>query len=327
MNLNVFYTINNKYIDIMLVSITSLIMNNESYEKIKFHIICSEFELSDYKRLEEYLTNFPNIEFEFYPLADFDISKYNIPNWHGKTQAANAVLFYQSIIKPSSNIENILYLDADTIVVDDLKDLNKSDDVIMAVKDPCPKSYLKYLNLDNYYNSGVLLFNNQKWENNSCEDKIAKFLTDNPNIKLYFPDQDILNLVLSKSISPLEYKYNIGTNTLFLKEKGLKIYCNEKIRQFKYEEIEESLKNPKIYHCYGLLGLKPWTNNKVNPLNDTFMEYMNIANPNFSKSELHGLKKILNTSPELFYNIILLRSLMPSCIERQIRTLILSKNK
>lgn len=325
MELNILYTVNDKYIDIMLVSLTSLVLNNKTYDKLKFHIICSDFDITDYKRIDEYTKKFTNVEIEFYSLDKFAISRFNIPEWRGN-QTANARLFYQSIINPIG-IKRLLYLDADTIVVGDLSDLEDKDEMLMAVKDSCLNYYLDVLNVKSYYNSGVLLFDTERWAKESCEDRIIKYLEKNPNQKLNFPDQDILNLVLSEEISPLEYQYNIGPYSLIGTGRILEVYYNKKYRQIACSEVEESLKSPKIYHSYGLLGIKPWSNNKINPLNDLFMEYMNLIDENFSKEELHGLKKILNSNPVLFDLLLLIRTYMPPEIENNIRKLSLCTYK
>lgn len=325
MELNILYTVNDKYIDIMLVSLTSLILNNKTYDKLKFHIICSNFDITDYKKIDEYTRKFDNVEIEFYPLDNFDITKFNIPEWRGN-QTANARLFYQSIINPTG-IKKLLYLDADTIVVGDLSDLENKEEMLMAVKDSCLNYYLDVLNLKSYYNSGVLLFDAEKWAEESCEERIIQYLEKNPNQKFNFPDQDILNLVLSEEITPLEYRYNIGPYSLIGTGKILEVYYNKKYRQLDCSEILEALKSPKIYHSYGLLGIKPWSDNKINPLNDLFMGYMNLIDEHYSKEELHGLKRILNSNPLLFELLLFIRTYMPPEIENNIRKLSLRTNK
>ena len=71
------------------------------------------------------MCKYPNVELYFYDIATFDIEKYGISNWRG-TQIANARLFYQNILGASvSEMDNLLYLDSDTIVVSDLNDLEE----------------------------------------------------------------------------------------------------------------------------------------------------------------------------------------------------------
>lgn len=323
MELNILYTINNKYIDIMLVSLTSLVLNNKSYDKINFFIVSSDFNSSDYKRIENYVNNFNNVNLLFYPINDFDIQKFNIPDWRGN-QIANARLFYQSIINVDM-IDKLLYLDADTIVVGDLGDLSNYNNQIMAVRDANLRTYMKKLGVNKYYNSGVLLFDVESWKNGLFEEKIIKFLKEKYNYKFSFPDQDVLNLALSEEISDLDYKYNMGPYFMIENDWLLKFYFNEKIRQIGYLDVMESLVAPKILHSCGFLDIKPWFNNKINPFTDVFSWYMELVNPNFVKSELFGLKKLFNEYDKLFYVFLVVKSYLPVEVGETVRKLIHNK--
>ena len=59
------------------------------------------------------------------------------------------------------------------------------------------------------------------------------------------------------------------------------------------EEIAEAKKDPKILHSTGVLGIKPWQKNRINPFNDVFMKYIYEVNPEFTKEELSLLKRAL----------------------------------
>ena len=108
--LDVLYTIDNKYVDMCLGSILSLIKNG-NIENLRIHIIISNFELDDYHKIEKVLNKY-NCEYYFYDIKSFDIEKFCIPKWRG-TQIANARLFWEDILESNlSSIENLLYLDS-----------------------------------------------------------------------------------------------------------------------------------------------------------------------------------------------------------------------
>jgi len=70
------------------------------------------------------MKKYNNIEISCYPLEKFNIDRFKIPNWRG-SQIANARLFFEIILNQNiSNIQQLLYLDADTMIVDDLTNLN-----------------------------------------------------------------------------------------------------------------------------------------------------------------------------------------------------------
>lgn len=261
--LDILYTINDKYIDIMLGSILSLLYNG-NLTKVRLHIITSNFKLEDYKKIETVLSKF-NLEIYFYDLEEYDIEKYNIPNWRG-TQIANARLFFKEILdKNLSQINNLLYIDSDTVVVSSLNELDAYKNyVVSAVKDGCYKSYLQKMNVCSYFNSGVILFNVEKWICGDYQDKIFRTI-ENPPKEIIYPDQDIFNVSLEGNINELPLNYNMGTNAFLFDNLGLKLYFDNE-SNISYEEVVEAKKDPKILHSIGVSSIKPWTNNNIHPL-------------------------------------------------------------
>ena len=160
--LDVLYSSDNRYIDIMLASIISLIENSE-IDNLNIHIISYNFKKNEYKKLESIIEKYKNAKFFIHRLEEFDIEKYHIPNWRG-TQIANSRLFFEDILKSElPRIENLLYLDSDTIVINYLKNLEKyNENTISAVKDG-RKNTLKLLDINMSYNSGVMYINIDKW--------------------------------------------------------------------------------------------------------------------------------------------------------------------
>lgn len=311
--LDVLYTVNDKYIDIMLASALSLIMNG-NLNGIRLHIITSNFSLDDYEKVEDVLCKYSNVELYFYDIATFDIAKYGIPDWRG-TQIANARLFYQDILGPSVNgMDNLLYLDSDTIVVSDLNNLEQfNGSSISAVKDGCFKNYLtKMGGISNYFNSGVLYFNVSNWTEKGYQNRIVHFL-ENCKLALTYPDQDALNCALDGSINSLPLNYNLGANAYLFGPKLQSLYYGKK-SNISDDEVVEAKKDPKILHSTGILSIKPWSNNKVNPFNDEFMKYILMANPEFEKIEISKLKQILTASPMLFKAAVIAKVYMPEPI-------------
>lgn len=319
--LDVLYTVNDKYLDICLGSIISLLKNSK-IKKIKIHIITSNFDIDDYHKIDKVLSQF-NCEYYLYDIKSFDIEKFQIPKWRG-TQIANARLFFQEIMGSSlSSIENLLYLDSDLVIVNDLTGLKKyKDNGISAVKDGCFKTYLEKMGgLRNYFNSGVLLFNTEIWTKENYQDKLFQFLED-PKIEITYPDQDVLNCALDGNISELPLNYNLGANTYLFGPFGQKLYFRDNLN-YNNTDVIEAKKEPKILHSTGVLGIKPWTENGINPFNEIFMKYILEANPEFKKVELSKLKKVLSSYPTLFKMMVVAKSYMPEEIQNFARKLTL----
>ena len=306
MTINVLYTINGKYKNFMLASCISMLINNPD-KKVNLHIIVSDFTKFDYDFCENILKDYKNVTWKFYQLESFDIEKYGIPNWRG-SQIANARLFFQEFLD-LSGVDKLLYLDADTIVADDLTNLINYDGAINASLDINLKRRLKKTGLSRYFNSGVLLFDIQKWVTEDLEKQVADFCFSHDISRFRLPDQDVINYALMEYITRIPFKYNINPYA-FLGD-FTKFYFKEGKRILSYGEIVDDIDNPAIYHLYGFNKVKPWTVNKTNPLNSIFDEYIKLVDESFKKEELDGIWKLLGEYEVLMYAALIVPDYLP----------------
>ena len=195
--INVLYTTDHNYLNYMLSSMYSLLENNKN-NKINIHIVYDKFEKEDFTLIENVIKKFNNSNLFLHSFENIknEIEKYNIPNWRD-TKIANARLFFSKEIK---DVDNLLYLDSDTFVVDDLSGLKKYKGAINMVQDNMSKNIIKELDtsITHYCNSGVLWVNMKKWLENDCDKKLVDTIKSNKRIK--FPDQDIINVALKDDI-------------------------------------------------------------------------------------------------------------------------------
>ncbi len=318
--MDVLYTVNNKYLDIMLVSLCSLV-DNSSNPDIRLHVVTSNFSQDDYKKLEDF-SNLMGIDVSIYPLEDNPIDKYNIPDWHG-TQIANARLFYPRIIgEKNSSLTNLLYLDADTIVVSDITSIERfKDSPVSACLDLSAfKAYKKSLGLNNYFNSGVIYFNIDKFLDLELENRILSFRR-NSDVKLSYPDQDCFNIVLKDEISELPFEYNMPPYPYLFGNIGNRLFFNPALRDVSREEVVDASKRPVVLHSYGCANIKPWSINNINPFNGYFLEYIDKVNPDFELEKLSSFKGILANHPHIFNSLLLARSYIPNKLESKVRKL------
>lgn len=314
MTINILYTINGKYKNFMLASCISMLINNPD-KTFNVHIIVSDFTKFDYDFCENVLKDYKNVRWKFYQLESFNIEKYGIPNWRG-SQIANARLFFQEFLD-LSGMDKLLYLDADTIVTADLTNLMNYDGVINASLDINLKKRLEKVGLSQYFNSGVLLFDIQKWVTEDLEKKLVDFCFSHDISGFRLPDQDVLNYGLTEYITKIPFRYNI--NPYAFLGNPTKLYFKEGKRVMSYKEIVDDIKNPVIYHLYGFSKVKPWTINKTNPLNSIFDEYIKLVDENFKKEELEGLWKILGEYETLLYAALIIPDYLPEGFVRKIK--------
>lgn len=321
--MDVLYTINSNFLDIMLVSIYSLV-DNSSISDIKLHVVTSDFSNDDYKKLEDF-SNLMGLDLTIYPLEENPIDKYNIPNWNG-SQIANARLFYPKIINDNdSSISNLLYLDADTIIVSDISSIEKfKDNSVSACLDlGTIETYKRKLGVNDYFNSGVIYFNMDKFLEFNIEDKILN-LKRNDSIQLSFPDQDCFNIVLKNKISKLPFEYNLSPHSFILGNVGNRLFYNPYIRNIDRKEVMKAHSKPVILHSYGCANIKPWSDNKINPFNEYFTKYINIVNSEFELEKLSSLKSILANHHKIFNGLLIAKSYIPKKLEYKVRKISLN---
>ena len=311
--LDVLYTSDHRYLDIMLGSIISLIKNSQ-IECLCIHIISASFTQEDYHKIENVFQGYRHVQYHIYPLEEFDIEKYQIPNWRN-TQVANARLFFTDIMREKlTDMEHLLYLDSDTSVVGDLNSLSQYDNITVgACKDNNRLELLDRYQLPMYYNSGVLLINIDRWMEEECDEKILEEI-HHPHTELNFPDQDIINLALKDDIVALPIRYNLMPYEYLFGPIDRQLFFNPNRRYRSYQEVEEALKDPKVYHGCGLGSIKPWSRNTINPFNEVFMEHILEANPNFTMQELSNFQKLLEQHPHLLRKALILRTYAPQVL-------------
>ena len=316
--MDVLYTANDKYIDIMLTSMVSLI-HNGGFDNITFHIITENYSYEDYKKVYDILKRYDKVDFYFYALEDYNIERFNIPKWRN-TQIANARVFYNQILDHNPKGDQILYLDSDTLVVDRISDVKENEgNPLYAVQDSTRKEYYHNLGLSEYYNSGVLLFNRDIWNERKIDDKIFTFLENHNVTNFEFPDQDLINISLQNDIGKMPLGYNICIYPFMFNKAQFKRYYGNDSRSYSLQEIDEARKNAKIIHFYGINCNKPWLKNKINPFNEKYREYLHEVNPEFEIKPMSGFGGFLANSPTLFYNLLALRSNMKEDTVKRIK--------
>lgn len=277
---NFLYTCNSNYFNYMYISIYSLLENNNF--PITIHIIEFNFTSEQILKLEKLFDLYPNASLKFYPfgLLKDSIDKISLPKWRG-TDIANARLFAREIL----DVDKVLYIDSDTIIDSSLENVfSNIESPVNAVRELVIPNHMKpYLN--EYYNSGVLLFDYKLWDELAC-DKLLFDTKNNIKFKLIYPDQDLLNLAFYGSIGTLDPKYNaypLVYNMIRKHPKLTKKYFDRHDNFYEYNKLIDSYSNPCIYHLIDYVKSRPWIENRVHPFNDIYECYMNNSDIEIAK--------------------------------------------
>ena len=288
---DVLYTTDNNYFIHMLTSIYSLIENNQDIF-LNIHIIEDNLETMNKKRLYLLTEIYKNIRINIFSikLIEKSMNKFDIPKWRN-TNIANARLFANEIIK----CNKLLYLDSDTAIVNSIKNVYDMDtSPLYAVKEIKIPMHLEN-QLNYYYNSGVMLFNFDEWENDHCIEKIYNILKTN-TINLQFPDQDLINLAI-ENISTLPLNYNIFPIVKMMEKHPFlsKFFYTKNNSFYSKDEIKKAILNPIIYHNLDFLNIRPWDNNIIHPYNNIYRYYRKIFDDDYipNKIEISNYEQII----------------------------------
>ena len=175
-------------------------------------------------------------------------------------------------------VKRVLYLDADTIVVSDISDIYDSDmkgHALAMVYDSLGESHKNEIGLtddDGYYNSGVILFDVDKWRDKGYTARIVDHVK---NVRAHYPspDQDLINVVCRGDILTLPPSLNFQpVHRAYSIKDYFRNYAHT--RYYSEEELTEASGAPKIIHFFRFVGEFPWNRGNVHPFNDIFDEYL-----------------------------------------------------
>ncbi len=264
-NIPVVFSSSNEYIPYASVYLQSIIDNSKNENN--YDIIILEKDISQQNKdiILNMVKEYSNISIRFYnPSKLVRTYKFIInPN--------NSEVSYYRIIVPhilKNYNGKILVSDCDLITAVDIADIYKEelgDNVIGAAKDVVWQSWcngyigkelIKYNNdtlnmkrpLD-YVNTGIILFNANKYRNEYTIDYVLKFITSK---KYKIQEQDGLNAMLEGRIKFLDIKWNMYVLLNEWLKTGVENYCSIKERDAYFE----AYKNPNIIHWAA--HPKPW---------------------------------------------------------------------
>lgn len=246
--LHIAFCINDAYVPYLCVTIKS-IMENNSLHAIYIHILTDFISEAQRLLLSNCVFDLKKLSLQVYFVDDTLLKGLRIGNLTLHT-------WYRLLLPEilPNDVSRVLYLDADTIVTDNLGELFELDMGNVAVAgslDPqsfTDKPYERcgYEKNKQYICAGVLLINLDYWRENHLTDKIIKYAQAN-NERLIFQDQDAINYVCQDSKIILPFRY--GTVLWFF-------YMNELYTESSYyKQLYDSFYHPAIIHY---IGCHPW---------------------------------------------------------------------
>lgn len=233
----------------------SILENSKNF--YNFYIFYSDSELSDKNR--KLLVEF----FEKYPckLIFKKIEKDIFENLECSVEYLSSAAYYRLIAFDKIPEKRVIYLDLDMIVNCDLKKFYNFD--LMSKPLGAIQDYIFGLKgKGNYFNSGILLVDLEKWRTDKYLQKCLDAIMGNSD-KLKYPDQDTLNEVFKNNWQHLPLKYNRQKILFDFRSSDFHISSTQ------YNSL---LDNPAIIHYTG--RIKPWHFRYVFPDKKYYSKYI-----------------------------------------------------
>lgn len=242
--IHIAFCISSDYIPYITVTIKSIFENIQ--DDICIHVLIDNISDVGRIRLTEAVNNSQNIK----------IYVINDPIIHYLKTGVWTIHTWYRVLLPKilpSEIEKVLYLDADTLVTDDLHDLfvmDMTDKAIAAAPDiqSWSKEVFERCGYDmslQYICTGVMMMNLTYWRKERLSDKTIDWAIKNSE-RIVCPDQDAINYICRDSKIVLPLRYGIlqwfFKHDIFFREP----YC---------EQLKACITNPAIIH---FAGCSPW---------------------------------------------------------------------
>ena len=180
--MKVMYLCDNNYAYIAGISILSLMDNNQDADNITFYII--EDGVDDYNKSKlVQIVNEYGRDIIFIPKPNLKPFLGERIELHWWIENVFSRVFLQEVFKDYPDIDRLLYIDCDTLILGNLKELwnvkLEGDFVGAGVCEAMGSLHKKAIGLskeDNYYNAGMFLIDMVKWRSLDIDQKATVFV-------------------------------------------------------------------------------------------------------------------------------------------------------
>lgn len=258
---HIVYASDDKFAEILGVSLVSLYENSRDMEDIAVYILDSGITKENRKKLLTVCKNYCRRKIVFIPVKSIsDRLSMDVAADRGSL-SQYARLFISSDLPEC--LTRVLYLDCDIIVnqsIHELWNLDLQGKTIGGLMDAFSKYYRQNIDLeknDIMFNSGVMLIDLEKWKQDRIEEKILKFIIEKHG-KIQQGDQGALNAVLSHDAYCFEPRFNSVTIFYDFTYREMLIYRRPP-KFYTEEQVKKAVEEPVIIHfTTSFLSKRAW---------------------------------------------------------------------
>lgn len=286
------YTCDDNYVWLMGVSLISLFENNRHMPELEVYLlgehVCDDNKQKLYSIGERYhrQIHILDVEPDQYIPASIALTRWPL--------SAYTRLFAAELLPTS--IEEILYLDCDTVIEGKIEEFkNDHKHIFWGVKDCVGKYYKENIGLKKdavYVNAGVLFMDLNELRKINITKSIESFWQKYGK-RITYADQDVLNGMFAGKISFLPLKYNVMTIVARYSMQDickLRRPCNFYLKN----EVAEAVRSPHIIHyTTNMRTIRPWYGDSDHPYAALFRKYLAMspwAERELKISNLHTLE-------------------------------------
>ena len=204
--INICLSCDNNYAQHLGVTIASILKNRAEDDEFRFIILDGNISDENKTKIVS-LKSIHDFEIDFEKVDESLFSNCPIQDW-----THLSIVTYFRLVLPDlrPDLKRIIYLDCDIVVRQSLRplfDMEIGNNYIAGVIDVAAKKHAKRLGIENYINTGVLLFDVEKWRREDITNHIFDWISKNRE-KIVLHDQDILNAALDGHINFIDEKWN-----------------------------------------------------------------------------------------------------------------------
>ncbi len=275
------FSVDDNYVKYLSVAILSLIKNASKSFHYNIFILYTDLSKENKDKIKKLENDICSIEFH-------NVT-YKIKNHNLYSRAHYSISMYYRILIPEifNRFDKVIYLDCDLLIVDDISKL-----FFMYIGDYWIAASTNYLNKDmrrytnwkfhidfpKYFNSGVLIINNKKWNEHKLTLQCFEYLDKVKD--LVCPDQDVLNVICRDKVKYISGVWNFAWQHIVLDSEisdDQKVEINNLIREKKsIIHYTSGVKPWKIYNWKNQYGKEWWIYAKDSPFYDSIVNDLEI---------------------------------------------------
>lgn len=264
--IHIAFGVNNSYASYIAVTIKSIMENIPGCD-IHVHVLTDRISKSNRERLEETVGGSGRVKLRIYVVDDSLLKGLKTGTW--------TIYTWYRVLLPGilpKEVKRVLYLDADTLVVSDLRELFSMNMTGKSIAAPLDIQSFSdwafercgYEKEKKYVCAGVLLMNLEYWRRHETAKQLIDWADKNRD-RIFYPDQDAVNYICRDTKILLPFRYNI-----------FKFYLTGDLHKVPelFADIRDCAYNPAIVHY---AGYYPWLKFfDTHPMQDEWERYNNM---------------------------------------------------